>query len=386
MLRRAALSLAMLLVSTSAPGALAAQEQTLSVQGEITIGTEGGPRPEALLVQVLAVTEAGVQGAWEAQMDQDGRYRVDGISRMDGATYVVAADYSETTYVEPVELTGEESVVSKGLTIYESVSTDPGLRFEQSAVVISSVDATLKTVRVLEIHSIVNPTDRTFVPHVEIGGPAGLLLFPLPAHASDLTAEFGLEPSQMQQIDLGFASLSPVIPGRTEMAFSYLFPYSGSDYQIDRSIRYPIDALRVLAPTPGPTIASDQLEVAETATIGEQEYQTLHGGPFAPGGSVRLTVNGLPTPGGPLSDVPPAAPVAVGAAAGLAAIFVAWRRTHPAARDLEADDLQEDLIQRIAALDAERQEGRLTEAEYMAARQKLVEELLTSGGQSESQS
>ena len=65
-------------------------------------------------------------------------------------------------------------------------------------------------VSVLEIHRLDNPTDRTFAPSASgPGGPAGLLVFPLPADAYDLRAEVGLDPARLVQIDRGFASLAP---------------------------------------------------------------------------------------------------------------------------------------------------------------------------------
>src|SRR5439155_2353041 len=121
------------------------------------------------------------------------------------------------------------------------VPTEPGIPFDQSPLIVSEVDESRRAVKVTELHTIVNPKDRTFAPRMDgPGGPAGLLVFGMPQSSFDFTPGRGLDSSQIVEIGLGFASLSPIYPGRRELSFSYRFPYSGGQATFARTVRYPV--------------------------------------------------------------------------------------------------------------------------------------------------
>jgi hypothetical protein len=194
----------------------------------------------------------------------------------------------------------------------------------------------------------------------------------MPPSSFDFTPGRGLDPSELAEIGLGFASLSPIYPGRKEISFSYRFPYSGTQAAFNRTIRYPVDSVRVLAKTPGPDINSTVLVATESATIGGQPYRILGGGPLNPGTTLAFTVDNLPIPGGIFGMIPPAVPAAAGALVGVALMVLYWRfrqqQAAPVAAALETDDL----IDRLVALDIDRNAGRLGETEYQREREALL--------------
>ena len=346
---------------------------TFVVQGHVVNGTTGADAPREGRVQIYAYSRERVDGPWEGQLDGAGAYRVEDVPRVEGAIYVLGIDYGGASYAERVTEPGDEAIAVRDLTVYESSPVDPGIQFEQVALLVSTVDNP-GTLSVVEIHRLDNPTDRTFAPSATgPGGPAGLLVFPLPPNAFDLRADAGLDPARLVQIDRGFASLVPVPPGRTEIGFSYKFPYTDSSLQLSRNVRYPISRFTVLVPDDGPSIESDRLVAGDTTNIGGRTYRTLAGGPFGAGQGLQINFAGLPIPGGPLGRIPPAAAGVAGVVVGVGVLIAAafFRRPSGDGALPSEDALVEDLV----ALEKEHSESRMTDDDYRRARQALIQQL-----------
>lgn len=369
-LSTALLSICALLLASPAS---AQAPNTFVVQGHVVNGTAGGDVPGAGRVQVYAYSRERVDGPWEGQLDAAGAYRVEDVQRVEGAIYVLGIDYGGASYAERVAQPGDEAIVVRDVTVYESSPVDPGIQFEQVALLVSTVDNP-GILSVVEIHRLDNPTDRTFAPSATgPGGPAGLLVFPLPPNSFDLRADAGLDPARLVQIDRGFASLVPVPPGRTEIGFSYKFPYTDSSLQLSRNVRYPISRFTVLVPDDGPSIESDRLVAGDTTNIGGRTYRTLAGGPFGAGQGLQINFAGLPIPGGPLGRIPPAAAGVAGVVVGVGVLIAAafFRRPSGDGALPSEDALVEDLV----ALEKEHSESRMTDDDYRRARQALIQQL-----------
>jgi hypothetical protein len=265
---------------------------------------------------------------WSARADEDGTYQFQEMMRSEDTAYFLGAEYSGVVYLEPLpSATEADAWMTLDLTVYEPSNTDPGLRFERSAWILQGVDAAQQAARILEVYSLVNTSDRTFLPTADgPGGSSGLLVFGLPAHASGLTPHLGLDPARIEQIDRGFASLEPVRPGRTEIAFSYQFPYSESRYVLRRTIRYPVESLRVLGPAEGPAVRLEGPAEPEVAEVGGRQYQGFRVGPLEAGSALAVSLEGLPARSAPLGTLPQALLAALGAGAGVAAIVGTWWR------------------------------------------------------------
>jgi hypothetical protein len=369
-----ALVLALLAALALAQPIWAQAEDAFPVEGQVVNGTAGGSPPIDARVRAYAYSRERVDGPWEGEVDDSGFYRVERVPRIEGAIYVLGIDFADTSYAERVEQPGDGAVARKDVTVYDSSPVDPGVQFEQTAILVSTVDANQRVISVAEIHRLDNPTDRTFAPSAGgPGGPAGLVVFPLPPNAFDLRVDAGLDPSRLVQIDRGFASLAPVPPGRTEIGFSYKFPYTDEEVQIGRTVRYPVARFSILVPQDGPAIASDRLVAGEPATIGGRAYRTLTGGPVASGQSIQITLRDLPFAGGPMARIPPAAAAVAGVLIGVGALVSASLRRRPALGPASMSD--EDVVEELVELERQRAEARISLAEYQQARDRIVEGL-----------
>jgi hypothetical protein len=365
---------AILAVLVFAGPALAQPGDTFAISGHVVNGTAGAGIPTNVQIQAYGYTAGRVDGPWTASIDENGAYRVEDVARVDGAIYVLGIDYSGASYAERLEQPGTTPLVTKDLTVYESSQVDPGIQFEQAAILVSNVDGGQGVMSVLEIHRLDNPTDRTFAPSAAgPGGPAGLLVFPLPAEAYDLRAEVGLDPARLVQIDRGFASLAPVPPGRTEIGFSYKFPYTDTSFQLNRTVRYPISRFNVLVPQDGPAVESDRLAPSDVASFGGKSYRTLTGGPLAVGQPLQISFSGLPLPGGPLGRVPAGAAAIAGVVIGLVVLVTTALRPRPEIEPTTASE--EVLVDRLVAIEVEHAEAGLSDAEYHRARGDLLAQL-----------
>jgi hypothetical protein len=353
--------------------AAAQPAETFAISGHVRNGTAGGDAPHEGRVQAYAYSRERVDGPWDGQIDDVGAYRVDGVPRIEGTTYVLGIDYGGALYAERLDQPGDEAVVGRDLTVYDSSTVDPGIQFEQVAILVTSIDGSQGVISVVEIHRLDNPTDRTFAPSASgPGGPAGLLVFPLPPNAFDLRGEVGLDPARLVQIDRGFASLAPIPPGRTEIGFSYKFPYTDASVQLSRTARYPIARLNVLVPQDGPNVESDRLASTDAASFGGRAYRTLTGGPLATGQAVQISLTDLPLPGGLFGRIPPAAAAVGGVILGLGVLIAAaWR-----ARSAQTVPSSEDtVVDGLVALELRRADAQISDDEYHQARAALVQQL-----------
>lgn len=355
-----------------APALAAQRTDTLTIEGSVWNGTAGGAVPVGQVVRVIALVGDRVEGSWEATVQADGSYALVAVPLIDGATYAVGLEYGSVAYVDRVEVPPDGGIVRADLTVYESVAVDPGIRFEQSAVVLALVSADRAMVEVTEVHSIVNPTDVTFRPSAEgPGGPSGLLVFGLPPGASGLTPLMGIDPGQIVQIDRGFAALIPISPGRTDLSFRYRLPSEASTLRLERTLRYPVEAFRVLTGETALTMMSPELPEATRADIGGRAFQAIAGGPFERGQALTVVVSGLPVRAAPLESVPLWWIAAIGAAIGIGLVGFAWGRTSGGAPAPVIAD-EEQLVDRLLEIERERAAGRLDEDAYEAERRATI--------------
>ncbi|MSQ23656.1 MAG: hypothetical protein EXR58_03755 [Chloroflexi bacterium] len=371
---RRPLQLALFVAALSLLGAWPAFAQEagppLVVAGQVINGTAGASAPEGLRVQVVAFDQNRALGSWESTTEPDGTFQVQGVQRNPGATYVVGADYGGASYLNQLDPGEGAAAAAALLVVYESVALDPGVRMERSALIVTDLNPEQQTLTLLEVHSLVNASDRTFLPRADgAGGPSGLLVFGLPSHAFSLSPQLGLDSDQIVQIDRGFASLAPVRPGGTQIAFSYQFPFAETDYAFQRTVRYPTDSLNVFAPATGPTIGADGFPPADATVVGGREYQQLQMGALSSGTVVRLKFGKLPARVGFNLPVAPAPIGAVGASLGALAVVTAWWLGRRAGAVAPSND---QILDSLVALDLEHEAGRIPEAEYLAARNDLL--------------
>lgn len=344
------------------------------VEGRLLNGTADGGSVGGLTVTLLVFRGEQEQARQSATADADGAFRFDGLDTSAGYTYQVIATYSEVEYGgTPVVFGPSETTKETELRLYETTDVDPGLRIDWAMVVFDQVDQRSQTVTAFELLTVVNPSDRTFVPTTTgPSGPMGLLRFSLPSGAGQLTPGPGLGANDLFQVDRGFATSDPVLPGLHELGFRYTVPYRGESLSFERSIVYDTGELWVLVREDGPAIASDALQEAEPLALGGVRYRVLATRSLAAGARVTLDVIGLSSS---FLDRLPLLPSQTWGVASIALALAivgayGWRRYRQLPLPATSDPSSQ-LIGALATLDEERAAGRLSADEHERRRAAL---------------
>ena len=315
--------------SALAGGAAHAQEAGATIEGRVVNASSDGGSVGGLVVTLHEVTADGRQEL-ETTTDLDGRFRFEEVLFDSETAYGVSVIYQDSFY-------GTDLDVSRWppdpveLTVYESSSDDGDLAVSSASVLFAGASPETGTVSAMEILTLVNSGDQTYVPGP---GVMDLLRFGLPSGASGLRVETSLVGANHIQVDRGFALVASVPPGSHEVMYAYEFPYSGAEAAFDRAVRYGAENLRVMTPEDAMDLTADSLGEARTVTIGETRYQLIEATGLAPGTPISVTLSGLPQPdGGPgLRDdirFEYAAPVTLALLMAALVGYALWRRLRP---------------------------------------------------------
>ena len=267
------------------------------IAGQVLNGTAGGDVAGVALL-LRAIKGGTVLQERPHQSDSEGNYRFEGLDLGEGVAYEIAATRGGVTYgAGPIRLTSEVPQQHLVLQIFDTTPIDPGLRVTRSVLIVGGVDQARQELLIMEMVTVENPSDRTFVPQPGgAGGPMNLLRFGLPPGAHSLTPNGGLDAADMIQVDRGFASLAPLLPGERAMSFTYRLPYAGSAIQVEKSFTYGADLFALLTPETGLTIETDWLQETAPAQFGAQRYRVWTARDMERGARFPLGLSDLPAP------------------------------------------------------------------------------------------
>ena len=258
------------------------------VEGRVVNGT-GNNTPEfGMVVSLHLESEAGYEYI-ETTTDVDGRFHFTGIENVSDAKYGVTATYQGVMYGVDIDFSQTELPIE--LVVYEAVDENSAFAIERASLLIVQAD-TPRTLWALEIFTIANRSDTTYVPG---GDPMKLLRFALPPGARDLKVETGLT-GEAVQVDLGFALITNIQPGVYEVMFSYVLPYEGREVVLPRSYPHGTQGLRVLALPEVGSLLSTDLGPVELVGIGSDTYQILTAENLPAGTKFDVTLSGLTEP------------------------------------------------------------------------------------------
>jgi hypothetical protein len=328
----------------------------------------------------------------ETTTDEEGRFRFDGIDLDPTLTYGVTVTYQGALYGIDLDLSAR-SRPPVSLVVYDAVDTEDVLSASSASILFADVDQSTRTVSALEIVTIVNSSDHTYVPGSE---PMKLLRFGLPANSKRLIVDTKLPGADFVQVDRGFALLASVPPGEHEVMYAYEFPYSGTEVGFTKKYNYGAGQLRVLAPHGELKLSGGQLGAAQTVTIGERSYQLIEAVDLPRGTLISLELEELPQPslidrlGHRLDRVrfEYVGPVGLGLVMTSLIGFAVWRRAggrrRGAAETPEASpaagDERRTIIALLADLHGSLEAGTLTDREYRRRYRVLSARLTTLSG------
>lgn len=380
----AAIAVAVFFAASSLPAVAQDAVQYRDVTGQIVNGTKNSLPPFGLTV---TLHKQGSDTYEEATTitDTKGNFSFENIPLDPDSLYGVTIRYQGVVYGTDIDLR-QETLPPLLVTIYETSDDDSLLQVSSSSLLIPQVDKINRDVYALEIVTVVNSGDRTYVPGPQ---PMDLLRFGLPPGAEGLQIDTGLVAADAIQVDRGFAITANVPPGEHEVMFSYNFGYEGDSVAFDKSYLYGADSARILVPYDIGDLSSADLGDPGDVQIGEKNYQLIEASDIPRESRKALRISSLPqatlwdTAKATASDVPYelAAPALLGLLMlSLIAIAVARRerifgaRT-PSVTSEAQTDARSAIIAQIADLERALEEGKVRETDYHAKRQVLLDRL-----------
>ncbi|MBI2911470.1 MAG: hypothetical protein HYY05_04950 [Chloroflexi bacterium] len=358
-------------------GAGAAEAQGLgSIEGQVTNGTAGAPPAAAIQVE-LEISRGGRPLETRPQTTSgDGRFRFEGLETGSDFSYVLSVLYQDVVYQSgEVRFAPGADRKSASLKVFETTRSDPGLTVSRGLIAVQEIDRLTQTVLLFEIVTLRNPSDRTFLPESEGGTrPTNLVRFSLPLGAAALHPQLGVEAASVLQVDRGFATSSPLLPGESEIGFTYRLPYAEGIYQFERPVVYNQEELRVLVPRDGMGLQGAGLELAGDVDFGSRGFHVYLARDLTAGGRVGFALSGLPprSPLALLDSVPQALWAALAIAGSIVAATLLSRKARsgaPGATPVEMDRL----VGEMARLDQLCDEGPESDTAEIEERRRLKE-------------
>ncbi len=352
------------------------------IQGSVRMGTPGATLQAGQVVSVTLLTFAGNTPTDEAAapVASDGTFTFDGLFTGSDYSYGVATRYNGVDYYSPlVRLAANDSKQATTINVYETTTTDPGLRIAQVHVIAEFLDA--QTLRIGELYDVENTGQRTLV-----AGQGGTT-FPLalPPGAVNVRFQDDLDEQKVRdgdQLRIGLAWP----PGRRQLLLSYDLPYRGQA-SLTRTWPYPVSDANVLVADVGLQIQAEGLQAKPTTqpTAGAN-FLTYAAQTLPAGRPVTVRLSGTPR----LQPAPGSAgaagavsPVRVQTSyqsvlrwigLGLTLLALAGALAWPRLRRVTAGGLsrvnveRERLLDRLADLDDSYAAGELAETEYQVQR------------------
>jgi 5-hydroxyisourate hydrolase-like protein (transthyretin family) len=278
----------MSLVLAWVPSALAAG---VEVSGQVVNATAGQPVP-GLKVELMRLSVDGSQQSLgAAATDSDGKFRFSQIDPAQDSIYRVSAQYKGVVY-SSVDIAADALSRPVEVRVFEIASDPSVISFGRATVALMGVDRTANVLRVLEIYTVKNSSNSAYV--AAPGNPMGMLRFGLPEGAMELAPQMGLRAGDILQVAQGFAVNAPIIPGDTELAFSYALPLVDTDMTFQKVIPFPTDNLRLLMKADMASAQPEGLTDAGTVNVGGEAFRMWTGSSLPPRYQLRVSLHGLP--------------------------------------------------------------------------------------------
>jgi len=378
--------------------------ETITIVGKVANGTDGQGSPEGLEVTLHVIGGDGVVDVSAAATEGDGRFLFPGVDVVEGSSYTISASYQEILYSQTLVSASLSRPVE--LLVYEASGSIESIRVQTDVLLIGRADSGEGTITAIEVVTLVNSGDRTFLPNLSEPGSMSFLRFSRPAGARELEVASDLPGGEVVTVGTGFAIAAPVKPGVHQVSYTYRLPYEGSRLEFEHSFPMGADTFQLLvndeagrlSPVAG-LAGQPPPEVSGYSAWGAEQQE--------PGSRLTLRLEGLPRPpwherlGGALTDGPylkTGLPAALGLVmAGLLVYVLADRRRarvlasptggsiqatgQPAgagsASEAPAPNERSVLVTEIARLDVLYEAGQMLEVDYQRVRRELKSRLLS---------
>lgn len=171
-----------------------------------------------------------------AATDRDGGFRFGGLPVGPTIAHTITTTYAETTFRSDLIVLDPHARAERVELVVAAPTTDP-------AVVRVEVDSTAivgdeRAGQVLQVLRVRNTSDLAYTPGIPL---------PLLPGAAGFEARTGLDRTRLRIGETGgLTSIAPVLPGTTEIVYTYVVPVPRSGLSVDRTFDLPTERFELL--------------------------------------------------------------------------------------------------------------------------------------------
>lgn len=359
-------------------------EVVMTVRGTLSNGTAGAIVPAGVPLTLYLLDQFHRETLTGVTLD-GGAYVFDDVPFDPNRQYAVAADYNGVTFASAITPppTAPEAGLDLPVTIYEAGADASTITIER---VLSQIDVLNGEMHIIQLVRFLNTSDRVFAT-ADAAGELASVSVPVPPGA--IYRDFMGTGYHISADGLTITDTRAVVPGQTHtMHVTFTLPYDAAMTNgVVQSFLYPFSGdYEVALGTPGITLLGDAL-TAGTPSMPDMQAAAFYSGTLTlpPNAEIRYALSGTPIAPAP-ADNPIVAPtinplalilLGVGAAALVtAAVLYALERRSAARTSADpAEPAAQSLMRRIAELDVQRQQGKITTAAYDRERAALKAQL-----------
>jgi hypothetical protein len=337
--------------------------------------------PEDLVLTLHGFDNMQMAITQTTTVNSDGSFAFEDVEMPVGRAFIIVTDYANTSYTSDIgRVEAGISTLNLPVQIYDTTSDASILKADRLHLFFDFLDP--KTLRVVQLYVISNPTDKTLVPAGE-GEPTAR--FVLPEGATNLEFQDGALGERYIQTADGFGDSVAIPPGAGsyEVLYAYNMPYNRK-LELVQPVTLPVDAVVVLVPEDGIKIKGGGLQDGGTRDVQGAQYRVYNGESLANGDTLQMTISGRPSSGQPTLSSSSNTNLLIGlgvfgVALVLTGVWLYSRRRATGAEE-ESDeepafvgevDSAESLMDAIIALDDLYQAGQLPEEAYLQRRAEL---------------
>lgn len=268
------------------------------VAGSVHNGTAGAEVPDGFEIALLSFRDGNFVNQQMTTVSPDfPLFEFTNLMQDEDIQYRLAWEYGGV--MDQISLVDEADPQNMPVVIYETTDSLENIRVGAHATIIPTVVGSDRLMGALDLVTIRNDGDRTFVPDPSNPNFTGLNMvrFSLPRGYEELAVDSVLPQGQLLEIDTGFAMTNPVPPGEHEILYSYAINYSGTKLEFTRTLAFGVDELRVLIPPELGDVVAEGMKPTKTTELGETVYKEFSGTGYEPGFKMNFAIVDMPQPG-----------------------------------------------------------------------------------------
>ncbi len=362
----------------------AADSETVAVEGSIINGTENGGSVAGVDVTLKPYKDDAEADSITVKSDEEGHFEFKDLDMESFDSIMLTAVYQGAEYSsELLSFDEGETLKTAEIVVYESTTSDEAVQIAMAHTIVYIGEQDLE---IKEYLLFMNASDRTYI-GTEVDGSEEerqTLKFSLPRGAVHLSLTMGLMECCVSATENGFSYSMPILPGASEIAYSYIIHDHSGEYDFSQDVYYPVSRYDLLLQGEDVEVKNTQLLESEPMDINGIIFTHLTGGEYARGNTVTASLTNLP---GSSNQA-----VTIWVTVGVALVIILligssiWKRGRSVPVKAEVkngvEKKRNELLLEIAGLDDDYSDGKIDEKSYRKLREAKKAEaaaLMTEG-------